>query len=775
MQKLLFYSLLYVFSYSQLSSSVVDLNLTLQEKEFVAKKQVIKYVFDHDWAPFEWEDGIGNHVGIISDILKLIEIKSGLRFQATHSTSWVEALEKIKNLDANMVSGLARNKVRNEYLNFTKNTLFSIPYVFLSRNNDYFPDGFNSLNKGRLAFVKGYAIEEFLIDEYPNLKYETVANIKEGFLKLMDKKIDVLLLNLASAQYEMKVNGNNKLGISYKTKYVLPLRIGITKAYPKEALQIIDKTLETISKEKVHKIYKKYSNSHNKYILTLSKEEFLWIQENPIVKFVGDPNWLPFEAFNEDGKYIGIVAEYLREIENLTNIKFKIIKTSTWEESVALMREKKVEIISAAVAPCKHKSFSFTQDYLEDHIVIVMKKNSSYVDNLSIIKDKKIAVIKEYGYIPKIQKAYPNIKFIEVDNINMGLEEVSKGRADALLCTMSLASYYISKNGYVNLRIVGKTEFSTNIGYGVQPELKLLIGILNKAIAILEKGKKQEILKKWTVQKYIEKVDYTLVWQIFSIAVILLSLFLYWNREMRKEIARRIVAEENQYRMLVQQAKMAAMGEIIDSVAHQWKQPLNAISMLSELLEIDFENKMVDEKYMKEYRGQIDTQIEHLLLTLSEFRNFFRPSNNKSVFDATQALESILVLVKDDFLKNTIEVRIQNDTEFEFRIEGVENEFKHIILNIINNAKDAFNENNIQNRTITIRLFMRERFKCIEISDNAGGIPEYIIEDIFKANVTSKDKGTGIGLYMSQQIAKKMNAKLSVKNRGDGAVFILEI
>ena len=232
---------------------------------------------------------------------------------------------------------------------------------------------------------------------------------------------------------------------------------------------------------------------------------------------------------------------------------------------------------------------------------------------------------------------------------------------------------------------------------------------------------------------------------------------------------------ERQEKMLAQQAKMAAMGEMIDAIAHQWKQPLNAISMLAELAEMDFQEDTIDTAYMKDYKKQVFSQIEHLLATLDEFRSFFRPNKDATLFDVQKAIDSVLVLVKDEFIKNEIEIQVEGLTVLS--IEGIENEFKHIILNIINNAKDAFNENNIKGRLIRIKLKEDRNKKVIEISDNAGGIPAHVIKDIFKPNVTTKPegKGTGIGLYMSDQIAQKMGGLLRVENLNGGAKFIFEI
>ena len=131
-----------------------------------------------------------------------------------------------------------------------------------------------------------------------------------------------------------------------------------------------------------------------------------------------------------------------------------------------------------------------------------------------------------------------------------------------------------------------------------------------------------------------------------------------------------------------------------------------------------------------------------------------------------------MLLVKDEFIHQKIEVKIEGNESFS--IEGIENEFKHLILNIINNSKDAFNEKSIINQEIVISINSDE--KKIELRDNAGGIPLDLIDDIFKANITTKEdgKGSGIGLYMSSKIAKKHNGTLRVQNTQDGANFIFK-
>lgn len=239
----------------------------------------------------------------------------------------------------------------------------------------------------------------------------------------------------------------------------------------------------------------------------------------------------------------------------------------------------------------------------------------------------------------------------------------------------------------------------------------------------------------------------------------------YLEERVEEEIALR----QDKERMLLQQSKLAAMGEMMDAVAHQWKQPLNVIGMQAEILEYDYEDDLMDKEYIQNFRNQIFAQIEHMTDTLNEFRTFFRPNKNEEEFNVKEMIDKVLLLVKDEFMKHQITIKLNNIQDF--TIFGIENEFKHLILNIINNAKDAFNDNDIKSREILINISHDN--KSIEIIDNAGGIPENIINDIFKANVTSKaeDKGTGIGLYMSSQIAQKHNGELSVENVSGGAKF----
>jgi len=248
-----------------------------------------------------------------------------------------------------------------------------------------------------------------------------------------------------------------------------------------------------------------------------------------------------------------------------------------------------------------------------------------------------------------------------------------------------------------------------------------------------------------------------------------------YKNHLEERVEEEIKNRQEKEKMLLQQSKLAAMGEMMDTVAHQWKQPINIINMQVDFLNYDFEDGLINQKYIDKFQDKVSSQVKHMTSTLEEFRSFFRPNKEVDEFDIKKMIDKVLLLVKDEFIKNQITIDINDEQNFS--LIGIENEFKHLILNIINNSKDAFNDNNTQDRKIQINILSDDTTKKIEIIDNAGGIPSHVIDDIFKANVTTKEdgKGTGIGLYMSSQIATKHNGNLTVVNTDTGAKFIFEI
>lgn len=280
---------------------------------------------------------------------------------------------------------------------------------------------------------------------------------------------------------------------------------------------------------------------HNEF----TDAERSWLKDNLTISFTGDPNWLPYEAFDKNGNYIGIVAEHLVLLEQVTGIKFKVSPSKTWTESTDKARQGLVDVLSETDDSDLKSHLDFTVSYLSNPIVIAMRNNENYVESINKIKDRKIGLIKDYGYAAKIRKKYEDINFITVNDIQDGLLSVSTGKIDALLCTLALCSYTIPDLGLNDVKITGKTEFDTKLAFGVQKNLPQLLSILNKAISKISTEQQQAILDKWIKNKMVENIDYTLIYQIIALSIFVVSLLVLWNYRLTKEVNLRISAEKD--------------------------------------------------------------------------------------------------------------------------------------------------------------------------------------------------------------------------------------
>jgi len=241
--------------------------------------------------------------------------------------------------------------------------------------------------------------------------------------------------------------------------------------------------------------------------------------------------------------------------------------------------------------------------------------------------------------------------------------------------------------------------------------------------------------------------------------------------------------KENE-KILYQQSKMAAMGEMIGNIAHQWRQPLSVISVSASGIKLYQEEGLYSKEDSKDFIEAILNSTKYLSDTIDDFRNFYKEDLEKINFEVKKSIDKTINLLKTEFIKEDISVIYLGEPNI--FIHGIENQFLQVTMNILNNAKDALIEKEIKNRHIFIDVYEENAKTYIEIQDNAGGVNEDIIEHVFEPYFTTKHKslGTGIGLYMSEEIVtKQLNGKLSVYNKSInyknvnyfGACFRIEI
>jgi len=248
------------------------------------------------------------------------------------------------------------------------------------------------------------------------------------------------------------------------------------------------------------------------------------------------------------------------------------------------------------------------------------------------------------------------------------------------------------------------------------------------------------------------------------------------NAQLEERVRKEVAQSREKDRMLIQQSRLASMGEMIGNIAHQWRQPLNALGLVLQNIRLAHQTGRLDEAYLDRAIVKGMKLIDAMSHTIDDFRNFFKPNKSKERFEIARSIRSALELVEASFKSHDIAVKL--DVEPGLEAIGFPGEFSQVLLNVLTNAKDALLERNVEKKEIDIHAFREKNDIVITVEDNAGGIDPEVIDKIFDPYFTTKEegKGTGLGLYMSKMIVERnMRGSIVVQNGTKGARFAISI
>lgn len=246
------------------------------------------------------------------------------------------------------------------------------------------------------------------------------------------------------------------------------------------------------------------------------------------------------------------------------------------------------------------------------------------------------------------------------------------------------------------------------------------------------------------------------------------------NRSLQQQVDETVARLRQSDQMLISQGRQAAMGEMIGNIAHQWRQPLNALSMLIANIQYARMDNELTAEYMEESVATANRLIQKMSSTINDFRNFFSPDKEKRSFSALQQIRQAVGLVEAALKSCNIAITI--DGELECTLYGFPNEYSQVLLNLLSNAKEAIQASGALPGLITITLTNNADVGVVSIRDTGGGIPEAVLDKIFEPYFSTKSMGTGIGLYMSKMIIERnMDGAISAHNIEGGAEFVVSI
>jgi len=247
-----------------------------------------------------------------------------------------------------------------------------------------------------------------------------------------------------------------------------------------------------------------------------------------------------------------------------------------------------------------------------------------------------------------------------------------------------------------------------------------------------------------------------------------------YREELERQIEEEVEKRTEQHEVLCHQSRLAAMGEMIDSIAHQWRQPLNALHIITQSMRHLFAHEQLTPQMLEDIEKQISEKVRFMSRTIDDFRTFFRQSKTKEAFELSSAINDAIQLIKPQLDESSIQIAL-NLPNSSLSIEGYANEFRQVMLNLLTNAMTALRAQNGP-RHITLTLFDSGNEVTLLVADNGGGIENTILERIFEPYFTTHESGSGIGLYMVKMIVEHhLDGRISASNTLEGALFSLHL
>ncbi len=395
----------------------------------------------------------------------------------------------------------------------------------------------------------------------------------------------------------------------------------------------------------------------------------------------------------------------------------------------------------------KYLEISFSDEYEATFITKAIKK----IFNIGKQNQNKIL---QRSIISNI-----NEKIIRVDSlVSEILVELKNPKSENIETVIRKVNFEINA---ISIYITNLTNYDLNMAIREKSDTQIIFNtlsaILNISIVFVFIF---SIMLSVMIIMHFRKLHFGLEYAVNEKTKELLRL----NESLERRIASEVANSRKKDLIMFQQARLASLGEMIANIAHQWRQPLSSLMMIIQGFETKMELGKLTLDFVKEKVNDATLLGDNMSKTLEDFQNFFKPSRAKEKFSVKTCIEHSVLLSKYLLEKEEIEFLLNVKTDEE--IYGFYNELSHVFLNIISNAIDALKDKEYK-RYIEVVVKKSKNNIRVNIVDNGGGIDEKVLEHIFEPYYTTKYKssGTGIGLYMSQQIVQKhMNGKIECKN-----------
>ncbi len=772
------------------NASSRPLHLNPEELEYLRKHPVLKVHNESNWPPFNFNE---NDVpkGFSVDYMKLLAKRLGVELKFVSGYTWGEFIKMLPTDRLDVILNIAPTEERKKRFAFTRPYIWVRNAIYTNINNQIYYN-LSDLAGKRVAVPKDFFIQHYLSKHHPEIKQVLVADQLEALQMLSFGKVDAIIGKQVVVDYLIRQNLlSNIIATSYINEPGTLSHIALGTSKKDRILAgILDKAQETISHKDLERLKHKWFGI-NALLDTrelLTREEMEALRKKKEINVCVEPDYAPIE-FRVENRHAGIAIDTLTILTRRLGLKVNYVETNSWEQTENLLREHRCDLLPAALQTHRNiQLLLFSRPYLSFKSVIVAPKSRGKIRDFDTLRGKVMAARWDDPLVERLKESHPWIRVLEFENYAEVFEAVRNGAADFTVAPRPIFDYYRYRHDLHTLGVAGTIPIKSDISIAVRKDELQLFNALNKVLEELPKETFRAIDSKWTEAMVVKRLDYGLLFRYLAVGGLFLLIILVaylrqrrlsrqiriLNDTLEHRIAEALEENRRQQILMVHRDRLANLGEMIAMIAHQWRQPLNNLSLLNQLLIAKYRKGQLDGKMIEYFNEHSRKQIDQMSRTIDDFRNFYKPEKERKEFCVEQALRHLLDMVGMSFTSEQIDI-VEEMEECNYFI-GYPNEFSQAVLNILNNARDALVEKGFERRRIRISVHREGEEILVSICDNAGGIPETILPRIFDPYFSTKSEknGTGLGLYMTNVIiTEHLHSSIRVENREEGACFTI--
>jgi polar amino acid transport system substrate-binding protein len=758
------------------------IELSADERAWLAKKHSVRVrIGEHP----PWEINTPEAAGMAVDYLRIIAKLFDIDFRFIPAAdSWIEGFEDMagSHRHYDLLPAAKRTDERLATLAISDDYLTS-PWMIFTREDTRDIHALDDLRRRTVAVERGYVMHDLLATAEPAIVLSVQDSTRDALLAVSTGRADAYVGNLLVTDYLMQAHGIANLEMAGPTPFGEHKQAMVTRKEWAPLISLIDKGLNAIPAEQHIAIRQRWlasvANGGIQAPLALSDEERAYLDAASFRRALASA-WMPFDFADADGAPTGVAEDYWALIRDKLDLHEEHAERQPFGDILAAMEPGDIDLYAATTRTADREHFALFSDPYERYpIAIAGAANAGLFAGTASLTGRRVAVGRDYSAYHLLKARSPGIDFVLVENTRAALEAVAAGRADAAIDILPVLHQQIEAFPPGRVKLVGVTDVEFPLQVMVGRQHAALVPLLNRAIAAITPEERAAIHNKWLLRQVVTAPDYTLMWQMLAVALLILLIILVWNRRLHREVGRRKQAEtELLHAKELADRASRAKGDFLANMSHEIRTPLNAVIGLTRLsLETN------PTPTLREYLGKIDLSARTLLALINDVLDLSRIEADKlqprrEPLELAAVLTQVRVMVEQQAADKGLRLCIEGPTNPLGTLLGDGQRLTQVLLNLVGNAVKFTPRGTV---TLVVRVEHENADAlrlAFSVTDTGIGIPEARRADLFDAftqvdnSSTRSHGGSGLGLAISARLVAMMGGRLEVESvEGQGSCF----